>query len=201
MEVWLDGQFVPRDEARISAFDAGFQHAVGLFETMLARNGRVFRPHRHLERLADSARALLLSERLRVEPLIAAVQATVDRNGLDEARVRLTLTGGDLNMLQREHAAPQDPTVLIVAQPPTRYPEAFFEKGIRAVVAEARANPFSETAGRKTLAYWERIRSLQVAAAQGAGEVLWLTITNHLASGAVSNLFLLKACARSRRRG
>ena len=73
LEVWLDGQFVPVEEAKVSAFDAGFQHAVGLFETMTARHGRVFRATAHMERLLDSARSLLLLESLlhfRPQPLL-----------------------------------------------------------------------------------------------------------------------------------
>src|SRR4030095_12318905 len=69
MLVWLNGKFVERDAAMVSLFDAGFQHGVGLFETMLARNGSVCRVEQHMQRLADSARELLLSERLRIEPL------------------------------------------------------------------------------------------------------------------------------------
>ena len=82
MKIWLNGSFVDRDEAMISVFDAGFQHGVGLFETMLARNGRVFRPDAHLARLRDSAEDLLLSKRLRPRPLAEAVQLTISRNEL-----------------------------------------------------------------------------------------------------------------------
>ena len=97
MYVWLNGEFVDRDAAQVSIFDAGFQHGVGLFETMLARNGKIFRVESHLRRLANSAKELLLSERLRIEPLIEAVNLTLTRNELDQARVRLTITGGDLS--------------------------------------------------------------------------------------------------------
>src|SRR5690349_9450885 len=145
MFVWLNGQFVDRDDAMVSVFDAGFQHGVGLFETLLARNGAAFRAESHMRRLANSARELLLSERLRIEALMEAVNLTVRRNELAEARVRLTITGGNLSMMpshgntQGSGAGPEsgsatgnrpqiDPTILIVAQPPTQYPQAFFEK-------------------------------------------------------------------------
>jgi branched-chain amino acid aminotransferase len=141
MQVWLNGKFAERDQARISVFDAGFQHAVGLFETMLARNGAVFRAAEHLQRLTDSAKELLLTERLRIEPLIDALTATLERNGLQDARVRLTITGGDLNLLQSTGQSQVDPTILIVAQPPTVYPEHFFERGVIVLMANGRENP------------------------------------------------------------
>jgi len=192
MHVWLNGEFLPQHDAKISVFDAGFQHGVALFETLLARNGRVFRPDDHMRRLADSARELRLSESLRTRPLAQALQLVVDRNQLSDARVRLTVTGGDLNLLQSRGQTTQDPTILIVAQPPTPYPDAFFEKGVTVTIAAARANPLDPSAGHKTLNYWMRIHELQAAAANQAGEALWFSISNHLASGSVSNIFLVK---------
>jgi len=192
MDVWLNGKFVDRNEAKVSVFDAGFQHAVGVFETMLVRNGCVFRIEQHLERLAASARVLRLTERLRTDPLAEAVEMTVSRNKLDAARVRLTLTGGDLNLLQSSGRSSQDPTILIVAQPPTEYPEAFFKNGVRVSIAESRDNPFHIMAGHKTLNYWPRIQALQLAGTQQASEALWFSVSNHLVGGCVSNAFLIK---------
>jgi branched-subunit amino acid aminotransferase/4-amino-4-deoxychorismate lyase len=60
------------------------------------------------------------------------------------------------------------------------------------LVAPPAANPFDQLAGHKTLAYWSRLRTLRQAAAAGAGEAIWLNITNHLASGAISNIFIVK---------
>jgi branched-chain amino acid aminotransferase len=192
MYVWLNGKFVERGSAKISAFDAGFQHGVGLFETMLARNGRVFRLERHLQRLADSAAALSLATELRLEPLGQAVQHALDRNEMLEARIRLTITGGDLNLLQSGSRSTVDPTILIVAQPPTNYPENFFTEGVSATIADGRLNPLDPHAGHKTLSYWPRIAALQKAGASGAGEALWFTVSNHLVGGSVSNIVLVK---------
>jgi branched-subunit amino acid aminotransferase/4-amino-4-deoxychorismate lyase len=62
MVIWLNGAFVEGDAARVSALDAGLQHGVGLFETMQARHGRVFRLADHLDRLAESAAELGLAD-------------------------------------------------------------------------------------------------------------------------------------------
>jgi branched-subunit amino acid aminotransferase/4-amino-4-deoxychorismate lyase len=192
MQVWLNGRFVSGAEAVVSVFDAGLQHGVGLFETMGARHGRVFRLAAHVERLAASAAALRLTARLRSGPLAEAVQATLERSGLKAARVRVTITGGDLGRLQATGQSALDPTIVVVAQPPTEYPDELFQQGVRVVVAGARANPLDPGAGHKTLAYWSRIAALQQAAAARAGEALWFSTTNHLASGSVSNVFLVR---------
>ncbi len=189
--VWLNGSIETVDEARVSAFDAGFQHGVGLFETMTARGSRVLHLHQHLDRLENSLRALRLSEQLRSGPLAEAIQSTVDTAALEVSRVRVTITGGDLNLLHGGGDG-HEPTIMIVVQPATAYPDELFDKGIRATVADARANPLDPFASHKTLSYWSRLSELQAAAAKNASEALWFTVSNHLAGGCVSNVILVK---------
>jgi branched-chain amino acid aminotransferase len=145
----------------------------------------------HMSRLASSASELHLTESLRTVALGDAVIATLRHNELQEARVRLTLTGGPLNIRTRESGG-SDPTILVHAQPPTQYPEAIYEQGIRVAVANDRLSPFDSRAGHKTLAYWARLASLQEAGAHGAAESLWFTVSNHLASGSTSNVLLVR---------
>ena len=188
--VWLNGEFVAIDEARVSAFDAGFQHGVGVFETMRAAGGRVIDLEKHLARMAESVRILGLSDRMHVEPLAEAVTQTLQENEQDDARIRVTVTGGDLNMLRGEGST-HDPTILVTAQPPTEYPKELFHNGITVSVAEGRTNPADPFAGHKTLWYWPRLRELQIASGKGASEALFFTTRNLLASGAVSNVFIV----------
>jgi branched-chain amino acid aminotransferase len=193
MKVWINGSFVEGGEASVSVFDAGLQHGVGLFETMIARNGQVFRAEQHMERLANSAAMLRLTEKLQIEPLVDALQLVLTENNLTEARIRLTITGGDLNMLQRTgNSEGGDPTILIQAQPPTEYPDAFYENGVLVSLASGRANPYELTAGHKSLDYWSRLLNLQLAAMQQCGEALWLTPSATVTGGCVSNIFLVK---------
>jgi branched-subunit amino acid aminotransferase/4-amino-4-deoxychorismate lyase len=192
MQVWINGKFVEREAATVSAFDAGLQHGIGLFETMSAHHGTVFRAEAHCRRLSDSARALLLTESLRPDPLAQAVDQAVERNGLERARVRLTVTGGNLGLPVTAERRRVDPTIIIDVQPPTAYPDAFFEQGVMVVVSDGRLNPMSPDAGHKTLNYWPRIHALQRAAARKGAESLWFTVHNRLAGGSVSNAFVVR---------
>ncbi|MCC7145000.1 MAG: aminotransferase class IV family protein [Phycisphaeraceae bacterium] len=198
MLIYYNGRLLPPDQARIPFDDAGFQHSVGLFETMLAHRGQVFRLQAHLHRLQQSARELGLAPQLDLPALANAVAQTLSANNLPNARVRLTLTPGSLSLLSAGKKNPpvQEPvpqTVLVVATPPTEYDPAYFQRGITVLVAPPAANPFDPTVGHKTLNYWHRLRTLRQAATVGAGEAIWLNLTQHLASGAVSNVFLVKA--------
>ena len=187
---------LPPEEALVSVEDAGLQHAVGLFETFQVYHGQPFRLDAHLRRLAQSARELGLVEELQVQPLADAVGQTIEHNRLDRARLRLTLTAGTLSLLRT--AAGQTPevavrqTVAVVPAEPTAYDPAYFTRGISVMIHGPGASPFDQHAGHKTLDYWARLRSLRRAATAGAGETIWLNLTNHLASGAVSNLLLVK---------
>ncbi|XVJ58050.1 MAG: hypothetical protein HEQ23_01105 [Tepidisphaera sp.] len=201
--VFLNGAFVDAGEAKVSAFDAGFQHGVGLFETMTAVAGRsgvkprILGLWEHLERLRRSALELNLVSTLHTPALAEAVERAAAKEAqaspdTERFRVRLTITGGGLNMLAKgamsaEHA----PTLMIHAQPAASYPEEMFERGVRAVVAGLRVNPLDPTQGHKTLNYWARLRELQIAGAVGASEALVFQVTNHLAGGCVSNAFLV----------
>lgn len=191
MDVFLNGKMLHPDRALIATDDAGFQHAVGLFETMAAHHGRVFRLAQHMKRLCESATTLGLSRDLNPDALAEAVRMTIAHNKLDRARIRLTVTPGSLSLLSgKPGAAPG--TVLIQPSEPTEYDPRYFEDGITVLIAQPGANPFDPLTGHKTLAYWARLRTLRQAATAGAGEAIWLNVSNHLASGAISNLFLVK---------
>jgi branched-chain amino acid aminotransferase len=127
MDVFLNGSMVPQEQALVSAEDSGLQHAVGLFETMAARHGRVFRLDEHLARLARSAADLGLARDLDTLAWRDAVELTLRHNELDEARVRLTVTAGAATLARRPEPAPPAQTVLVVAVPPTVYDPASFE--------------------------------------------------------------------------
>ncbi|MEO1716336.1 MAG: aminotransferase class IV [Planctomycetota bacterium] len=194
--VFLNGRFVETGDARVSAFDAGLTHAVGLFETMAGgvREGEaaVTRLHDHLDRLALSAQQLRLTDELRKPALAEAVLRTVEKEGGERQRVRLSITGGDLNLLASGSERAHDPTVLVSAQPATAYPDAMYEQGVVVAIADAKANPFEPTASHKTLNYWWRLSALRDASVKGAAEALVFQVTNHLCGGCVSNAFVVK---------
>ncbi|HEX8877705.1 MAG TPA: aminotransferase class IV [Phycisphaerales bacterium] len=220
--VFLNGQFIDRDSATVSAFDAAMQHGVGLFETMLAvNNGGEVKPgdelsavsawdvidlEAHLDRLIVSARELGLSESLRAGALGEAVKRTAARASAAypeslRLRVRLTITGGDLNLLDKarhvrdpksKEALDHQPTLIIAATPATQYPNEMFDRGVMVTIADWKANPLDHFQGHKTVNYWARLRELQIAASKRAGEALVFQVSNHLAGGCVSNVILVK---------
>lgn len=199
--IFLNGEFIEDgSHAMVSAFDAGLTHGVGLFETMSARKNdagefEVIRLLDHIDRLGESAKQLRLTTDLRRPALAEAVKRTAAKCGLDRQRIRLTITGGDLNPLaaaKNGEAPRHDPTILIVAQPATEYPDQMYEQGVAVALADLKVNPLDPMTSHKTLNYWGRLGELQNASAKGAAEALVFQVTNHLAGGCVSNAILVK---------
>ena len=124
--VYVDGQFVPRDQAVVSVFDSGFVLGDGVWEGLRLVRGRLVELDAHMDRLYEGAAAIALDIGMPREALVAAVEATLQRNGMvDGAHVRLMVTRG------RKKTPNQDPrfalgraTIVIVAEYKTPLPEA-----------------------------------------------------------------------------
>lgn len=196
MDIFYNGRFVSSEEGVVSAHDAGLMHGVGLFETMAAVGGRVIAEQLHYARLLHSARSLGLTVPYQPSEFALAVEQTLKRNGLSDARIRLTLTPGSLSLLAAARGQGPDqlplPTVLIEATPPVQYAAEFFDRGVLATVAAGAVNSQDVTSGHKTLNYWGRLIRLREAGSAGAGEVIHLNESNYVTGGAVSNLFLVR---------
>lgn len=189
----LNGQTVPADDAHLAPSDAGLLHGAGLFETMRARNGRIFSLAKHLRRLATSAADLRIPLALTETQLFEMVHDLLDANDLlqAEARVRLTLTRGDL--AATTDTAPEPPiTLLLTATPLTPYPPALYDAGMPVIISRFKQNPENPLCGHKTTSYFDRLIALREAKERAAGEALWFTPRNEtLAEGSISNVFIL----------
>ena len=109
MQVYLNGKLLDADQASLSIEDAGFQHGVGLFETLAAYNGRIFRLTQHLRRLEKSAQELGLARSLDTDGFAKTIDQTLKANALTEARVRLTVTAGPMSMRPVTSRCPPGP--------------------------------------------------------------------------------------------
>ena len=191
--VSLNGRIIPASEARVSVYDQGLLYGYGLFETMRAYEGRVFRASEHLERLTDSAEDLGLPLDGRLDDLARAVDETVAANGLADARIRLTVTGGESTSGPALPAS-GDPTVLVTANPlpPAEVRDRDYERGWRVVTASRPRQSRSVTAAHKTLSYLENLVARAEAADAGADEALILNERGCLSEGAMTNIFVVK---------
>ena len=186
--VYLNGSLIPSSQASISALDYGFLYGYGLFETMRAYGGRVFRLDNHLRRLACSAEVLGLP--IGTLNLEDAVMDTIQANQLSDARIRITISIGEGGMVP-DPSTCNRPTVLILAGHYQPYPEEVYEKGFRAVVSSIRRNSGSPLSRLKSANYLESLLAKQEARAAGVNEALCLNEKGFLAEASMSNIFLV----------
>ena len=188
--VYINGELIPRRDAKISVFDRGYLYGYGLFETMRSYEGRVFALDRHLARLMRSGRQLALDVALDLTELERGVYRTLEDNKLSDARVRLTVTAGEG---ERDLLPPRSgkANVVIVAEKLiVPLPEAY-EKGLRAVVATTRRNSQSALSGVKSIGYLDSLVARHGAAAAGADEAILLNERGLVAECSTSNIFLV----------
>jgi branched-subunit amino acid aminotransferase/4-amino-4-deoxychorismate lyase len=205
--IHINGQLLPYDSAAVAPSDAGLLHGAGLFETMRARNRKVFRVRQHLERITRSAQIQGIALALGETQLVEITQELLDANGLTDARLRLTITRGDLHAATVENPVPQV-TLILSAAEFRPYPASLYEKGMTVIISRYKQNPENPLTGHKTTSYLDRLIALRDAqqavnpeagaggggGGGGAGEALWFTAgTNMLAEGSISNVFLVDA--------
>ena len=184
--VWVNGERLPFDAVHVSARDRGLTLADGLFETMRASRGIVFRVERHLARLRNGLDQLQIP----VPPELPDwLRAAVRAADLPEAAVRMTVTRG---VGPTGVIPPEDvqPTVVIAINPMPVFASSIYDAGLRARVASGRRNEYSMTAGLKTIAYIDNIAALLEARRHGADEALFLDVEAHCCEATASNLFM-----------
>ena len=170
--LWLDGELVPAGEARVSPFDHGLLVGDGVFETLRVYDGIPFAWTRHHQRLVRSAAGLGLTAPGSQE-LRAAVDAVLAANGLNEGRVRLTVTGGPSPLGSERGEGP--PTVIVVAAPAAPWPPS-----VDLVIVPWSRNENGAITGLKTTSYAENVRALAYARERDAGEAVFLNTRGEL---------------------
>jgi branched-chain amino acid aminotransferase len=190
--VWINARFEDESTASVSLRDAGLLHGAGVFTTMRSYGRKVFRLDRHLRRLRESCEALFIPLQYKDDVLTGAADELLRRDGLSDARLRLTVTRG-ASTPDPLHGNRLEPTAFLTAAPLEPYPREYYERGLTAVLLdEQKLNPYDLQAGHKTLNYFSRLAALREANRRGAGEALWFNVHNYLQSGSISNVFLVK---------
>ncbi len=155
--IYLDGNLVERDQAKLSVYDHGLLYGDGVFEGIRAYHGRVFRLDQHIKRLIRSARAIMLDIPLSHEELVEATVETCRANDIRDGYIRLVVTRGvgDLGLDPRKCS---DPSVFIIAANIQLYPKELYETGLPLITCSTRRNsPASLDPGIKSLNYLNNI--------------------------------------------
>ena len=190
MTVYLNGSLIPLSQARISPIDYGFLHGYGLFETMRAYSGHVFRLEKHLARLERSARALNI-DLDGTAKLEKAVHDTLRANQLSDARIRISVSPGE-EEIAADIPAKGEPTVFIMAISYVPPSEDVYRRGFTAIVSRVHRSTRSPSSGLKSLSSLDILLARQEAATFGVDHAILLNDDGLVSEGSSSNVFHVK---------
>ncbi len=206
--VYFNGKIISGEQAAVSIEDRGFRYGDGLFETMRAYRGKVFRLARHVERLVKSASVLgielrpilddglILSSQSAaslqssvVREIAGAVETVAAVNEIGEGVVRIILTGGVGGGFDVQEEL--RPNLIVTARPFTPVSEERVRAGARAIISKIRRNTFSPISRVKSLNFLESVLVRREARKAGVDEGLMMDTEGRLVEASVGNLFFV----------
>ncbi len=192
LQVYIDGVYYPKSQAKVSVYDHGLLYGDGVFEGIRAYNSSVFKLKEHINRLYRSAHAIMLQIPLTKEEMTAAVVETLRRNKMKDSYIRLVVTRGigDLGLDPRK--CPK-PSVIIITDTISIMSKEAKEKGITTMITWVRRHSVDTTTHEiKSLNYLNSVLGKIEATVNGVDEAICLDKNGFVSEGVGENLFLVK---------
>jgi branched-chain amino acid aminotransferase len=187
--IWIDGRYCDKADAKISVFDHGLLYGDGVFEGIRVYNRRIFRLHKHLDRLYASAKAAWLEIPLARKAMATLMEEAVAKSGMDDAYIRLIVTRGvgDLGLDPRK--CPK-PSIICIVDEIALWPHDRYEKGLTAVSAATPIHHRESVSPRiKSLNYLAHILAKVEGIAAGVDEVVMLDPAGFVTEASGENIF------------
>ncbi len=192
LEVYIDGKWFPKSEARISVFDHGLLYGDGVFEGIRSYNCLIFKLEEHLARLYESAHTITLKVPYDRKKMTEVITRTLRRNRLRDAYVRVVVTRGVGDLGLDPQKCPK-PTVIIITDKITLYPDRLYQNGLEIItVPTVRNHPEAVNPALKSLNYLNNILAKIEATNSGYMEALLLNSQGYVAECTGDNIFMVK---------
>ena len=179
---YVDGEFVPEDQAKIPVNDLAVLRGIGVFDVLRTYNGKPFLLNAHIKRLENSAKQIGLAFPWTRQELADIVTQTLEHNSHPESSIRIVITGGsspDFITLQGK------PRLLVLVAAAARIPPEWITHGVKVItLINERKLP-----GAKSINYLSATMALNRAKSQGAVEAVYMDRSEHILEGTTSNIF------------
>lgn len=190
--VYINGEFVPPEEASVSVYDHGVLYGDGVFEGLRAYDGKVFRLAAHVRRLYESAKAIWLEIPMPEATMVDAIDATVAASMLGDAYIRVLVTRG-IGSLGLDPDECSNPQVIIIVDSIALYPDELYKNGLEIVtVSVTRSHPAALNPRIKSLNYLNNILAKIEGLQSGCIEALMLNHKGEVAECTGDNIFLVR---------
>ncbi len=192
LQIYIDGQFFNKEDAKISVFDHTLLYGDGVFEGIRVYDGCIFRLGQHLRRLYASARYIMLDVPLSIDELTAATAETVRRNAIRDGYIRLVVTRGAGTLGLAPWLCPR-PSIIIIADSIKLYPQEDYDHGIKLVTVPTMRNRNESLNARvKSCNYLNNILAKIEAHNAGCKEALMLDHNGYVVECTGDNIFVIK---------
>ncbi|HOE68065.1 MAG TPA: branched-chain-amino-acid transaminase [Candidatus Omnitrophota bacterium] len=192
LQIYIDGKWYPRSEAKVSVFDHGLLYGDGVFEGIRAYDGIVFKLEEHLKRLWESAHTIMLEIPMTPREMEKAVIETLRRNKLTSGYIRLVVTRGTGDLGLSPFLC-KKPTVFIITDKIALYPADLYQKGLEIItVPTVRNLPEAVNPSIKSLNYLNNIMAKIEARNGGCMEALMLNHQGYVVECTGDNVFMVK---------
>ncbi len=189
--ICINGEFLPLENAHVSATDAGILQGDGVFETVRVERGQLLLIDDHFARLARGLRVLEIPYHLEKEQLLAMCHQVIDANHLKDARLRITITRGPVRN-QPITAQEGEPTLIITATRLDPRTDETRTRGWRIVMTPYIRNHRSPLASIKSTSYLESLMARRFAQRAGFDDGILLNSAGYVAETSIANLYLLR---------
>jgi branched-chain amino acid aminotransferase len=191
--LYVNGDFLPASQAKVSVFDHAVLYGDGVFDTMVASNDRIFHFEKHVDRLFESAHAIKLEIPIAREKLSDLIQETYRRNNLDLAYVKVVVTRG-VGPTPLMSPVGCVPSVIIFAVPYLRLSKTEEpDGGISMITSSLRRVPSEAVNARiKSCNYLNHVLMRIEATDRGADEALELDMEGYVCEAPGYNVFVVK---------
>lgn len=195
MQIYIDGKYYEKENAKVSVLDHSFLYGDGVFEGIRIYSGKIFKLKEHLDRLYKSAKALMLEIPLTPDELKRDVEEAVKRNQKTNGYIRLVVSRGEgdlgVNPLTCKKAS-----VVIIVGDIQLYPEKFYSEGIPVITSSLRRiSPDCFDVRIKSLNYLNNALAKIEAAQVGCMEAVMLTREGYVAECTGDNIFIVSSGA------
>jgi branched-chain amino acid aminotransferase len=190
--IWLDGQMVPRSQAKVSVYDHGLLYGDGVFEGIRVYNKRIFKCKSHIDRLFRSAKAIRLTIPYSAGEIDALMRQCIEANNLTDAYIRLVVTRGAGTLGLDPRKCPRA-SLFCIADTIQLYPQEWYVEGMKVIVAKRPRVPVECLDPRiKSLNYLNNILAKLEAIDAGVLEAIMLATDGHVTECTGDNIFIIK---------
>ena len=192
MQIYIDGNWFDKDEAKISVYDHGLLYGDGVFEGIRIYGGTIFRLKEHVRRLYDSAKAIMLTIPMTAEEMEALLIEAVEKNSKADGYIRLVITRGVGDLGINPATCPKA-SVIVIVDDIALYPAEHYEKGIKVITASTRRNsPDALDPRVKSLNYLNNVMAKMEARQAGCLEAILLNREGKVAECTGDNIFYVR---------